>query len=266
MHSDVSSGHLINSRWLRIPEDAIYRLFVGRGSTWASREVCIGGQARHYLASIPYAYPYSLPIDVIARLAHKLNEGRLMFDPQYWLDEIRENPGLNDTGGQVAVSAPEGATWIVSGVHKLIPSEQPQHPTIFFDVRCKTDNRDGMKPVYWKWEGMRPDQTPGPVFVDKPPYEVGNIGIMPGMNISIWLDNGGRAFGFQQPDSYFVVFQEIDEGSGPDPDPPSPPDPDPPSLETKGIIELSIDRDFFNSQSVDENNMVHLTISIKENS
>jgi len=254
-------GYFINERWLRIDEKAIYQLYEGRGNLWGRTEVLVAGQPRYYLSSPPYTYPYSLPIDIISRLAYGLNEGQLMLNHEYWLNEFRENPGWNDTGGQVTVETAEDATWVVLGIHKLFPSEALPHPTILFDVRCKTDNRDGMKPVYWEWEGMQPHEKPGPAFVDKPPHEVGSIGIMPGMVISMWMDYGERASGFKQPDSYFIVFQEVD-GTDPDPDPDPDPDSDPPDLEAKGTMEFRIDAAYFNSLPVDEYNMVRVVVPI----
>lgn len=179
-----------------------------------------------------------------------------MLDHEYWLNEFKENPGWNDTG-HVAIETAEGATWVVSGVHKLLSSELLPYPAILFDVRCKTGNRDGMKPIYWKWQGMQPHEKPGPAFVDKPLHEVGNIGIMPGMVISMWMNNGETASNFRQPDSYFIVFQEIEKGTIP-PDP----DPDPPDLEVKGTMEFRIDKAYFNSLPVDEHNMVRVVVPI----
>ena len=103
---------------------------------------------------------------------------------------------------------------------------------------------------------MQPHQSPGPAFVDKPPYEVGNIGIMPSMIISMWMDNGETVSGFQEPDSYFVVFQEVDTGVPPDPDP----DPDP--LEVKGTIRIKIEKAYFNSLPTDEQGRVDLIVPI----
>lgn len=253
---EFTIDHLINDRWLRIPEDDIYRLYVARGVAWGQKEIYVGNRARYYLSSDPYTYPYSLPPEVIGRLAIRLNEGRLMFDHGYWLNEFEGTPGWNDTGGQVTVETPEGVTWVVMGVHKLLPSEALPHPAILFDVRCKTGNRDGMKPVYFEWEGMQPHEKPGPAFVDKPPYEVGNIGIIPDVGMSVWVDNGGRASGFREPDSYFIVFQEVEPGTTP-PDPPDPPD-----LEAKGTMEFRIDAAYFNSLPVDEHNMVRVVVPI----
>lgn len=247
-------AHLINDRWLRIDEEAICQLYEGRGDMWGYVEVLVAGQPRYYLSSPPYAYPYSLSIDTIGRLATRLNKGRLMLDHKYWLDKFKETPGWNDTGGQVTVETAEDVTWVVLGVHKLLPSEALPHPAILFDVRCKTDNRDGMKPVYFSWEGMQPHEKPGPAFVDKPPHEVGSIGIMPGMIISVWMDYGETASGFRQPDSYFVVFQEVDEETLPDPDPPD--------IVSKGTIELRIDKEFFNSLPVDEQGKVRYIVPI----
>lgn len=141
-----------------------------------------------------------------------------MLNHKYWLNEFKENPGWNDTGGQVTVETEEGATWIVLGVHRLTEEERPSHPTVFFDVRCVTRSRDGMKPVYWGWTTMQPHQNPSPAFVDRSPYNVGNIAIMSGMVISMWLDDGDRVSGFQGDDSYFIVFQEVDTSVLPDPD------------------------------------------------
>ena len=176
-----------------------------------------------------------------------------MLDHEYWLNKFKENPEWNDTGGQVTIETAKGATWVVSGVHKLLPLEAFPYPAILFDVRRITGNRDGMKPVYWKWEGMQPHEKPGPAFVDKPSHEVGNIGIMPNMVISMWMDDGETASGFRQPDSYFIVFQEVEEGTTP---------PDPPDLEAKGTMEFRIDAAYFNSLPVDEHNMVRVVVPI----
>lgn len=250
-------GYFINDRWLRIPEDDIYRLYVGRGDVWGQKEIYVGDRARYYLSSSPYAYPYSLPPDVIERLVTRLNEGRLMLDHAHWYEVMKGTPGYNDTEEQVTVEARPDATWIILGVHRLTEEERPERPTIFFDVRCTTGNRDGMRPVYWEWDFMMPHEKPGPAFVDKPPFEVGIIAVLSGVVMSMWMDNGDRVTSFQGDDSYFVVFQEVDTSA-----PPDLPDPDPLPLEVKGTIRIKVDKDYFNSLPTDDQNRVDLVVPI----
>lgn len=198
-------AHLINDRWLRIPEEAIYRLFLGLGDIWQVHPVLVAGSVRYYLTSLPYAYPYSLPVEVTQRLAAYLNEG-LMFDYNRWYMDMLADPGYNDAGVEIAPRL--GAPWMVLGVHRLTDAERPPYPTVYFDVRCKEANRDGMKPVYWSWVGMQPHETPHPVFADKLMHEVPALAIMPGMVIAMWMADSDLVRGFERDHSYFVVFQE----------------------------------------------------------
>lgn len=254
------TSYLINTRWLNIPEDDIYRLFVGRGDVWGQKKVPVGGQTRYYLSSESYAYSYSLPVEVIERLAERLNRGRLMLNHARWYEVMKANPGHNDTGGQIVVRTKPGATWKVLGVHLLTEEERGPVPMIFFDVRCKTGNRDSMQPVYWEWTNMLPYERPGPAFVDKPPYEVGALNILAGVAITMWMNDGGRVSGFEGDDSYFVIFQEVDNSIPPDPDPD--PDPDPPVPSLIGHLSLKVNKAHINTLPIDDQGNIEIVLPI----
>jgi hypothetical protein len=236
---------LVNVRWINIPEEMIYQRFKKLGiKTWRNRIIQTGNLQRHYLFGEQYAYPYSLPVEVIDRLVKQLNEVSV-FDHDHWYAKMLATPGYNDTVGQVVVEPRPNITWAVLGVHKLTKEEQPPYPTIYFDVRCKDANRDGMKPVYWQWVGMKYHEKPAPAFADKPMHEVPTIAILPGMDISMWMDNSNLVYGLKRDNSYFVVFQEIDRNEVPDP-----PDPEPPT-QVQATIIVFANIDWLNTLPVD---------------
>jgi hypothetical protein len=141
-----------------------------------------------------------------------------MTDFREWTERFRNQPGYNDTE-TAAIVGPDNSNWLVLGVHKLGEGEKDpgRPPTVFFDVLCKQDERDGFRAVYFEWPNIKPTEQPGPAFASKPPHEVPDIAIPRESSLALWIQAGQRVEWLEWPDSYFVVFREA--GAAPDPDP-----------------------------------------------
>jgi hypothetical protein len=197
---------LINVRWIDIPEDEIYEKFRPLGiKSWGIKTLLVAGFPRHYLFGEQYAYPYSLPMAVIDRLARRLNEAIDMtwyrkynemaidwFDTnnealnqaqEYWYQvgnptlpkpEITPSAGLEDGDEYIAIV----------GLFHLPGSENGNNHHLFIDLIDEAGNRiyNNTPPLslWYGWEGMTAEQQNEmrPVRIDKPGNEPGaNIGL-----------------------------------------------------------------------------------------
>lgn len=130
----------------------------------------------------------------------------------------------------VLISGPENPLWRVLGVHHLSPDENRGKHNVFIEVLRKQGNRDLTRPIHWTWKDRQSDQSARDVFAgDKPPNELIDLPLFLGMIVSVWTDDSEVASGFSSnhPDegngntighhSFFVCFQEVNEGVGNDP-------------------------------------------------
>lgn len=198
--------YLINPRWVNIPEDPIYEQLARLGiTTWGNKTLTIAGRPRHYLFGGDYAYPYSLPSEVIDRLASRLNgvvtmtwykdynvQAMTHFNKygfalnqahRYWSevgnDElpqplIKPVDGLNDGDEYIAII----------GLFHLTGGENGNNHHLFIDLIDEQGDRiyDHTPPLwlYYGWAGMTTEQERAiaPVRIDKPGSEPGaNTGL-----------------------------------------------------------------------------------------
>lgn len=209
-------AHLIEDRWLRIPEEAIYRQFVHLNRRdWGIQTIDVVGENRHYLSSSSrhYVYPYSLPVEVIEYLANRLNKGidmtwykkyneqaMVYFEEhgvalnqalKYW-EEVG-NPDLpRPTIKPVDTLEPplvygleDGDEYIaIIGLFHLTGGENWGNHHLYIDLIDENGERiythDPPLYLYYGWEGMTREQerTTDPIRIDKPKFEPGaNIGL-----------------------------------------------------------------------------------------
>lgn len=173
--------------------------------SWGSKTLYIGGHPRDYLFGDDYAYPYSLPINVIRTLSIKLNEANYM---TWYRDYNRQAVEYFETHGQALNQAQEywaevgaaelpkpeilpvdglseGDQYIaIVGLFHMSGAENGNNHHLFIDLIDQDGNRiyDHTPPLllYYGWEGMSTEEANSirPVRIDKPPNE-------PGANISI---------------------------------------------------------------------------------
>jgi len=200
-------AHLINPRWIDIPQEAIYQQLVMLDNLyWGCKTIYVEEQARYYLFSEDdYAYPYSLPIDVITKLAKALNGTNMTwynsyniqameyFDDygvalnqaqEYWVSvgnkelpkpEILPVDGLNSGDEYIAII----------GLFHLRGFENNNNHHLYVDYIDMNGNRIYYDPslsieFIWGWDGMSGEQvrSTAPIKVDKSLNEPGtNIGI-----------------------------------------------------------------------------------------
>ncbi len=293
---------LINPRWIDIPEDKIYQQLYTLGLTnWEDKTLQVSGYPRHYLFGGPYAYPYSLPPEVIDRLSTKLNEAEYMtwyrnyntqamayFEEheqalnqarEYWVergDSDLPKPEIMPVDGLSA-----GDEYIATiGLFHLTGEENGNSSHLYIDLIDMNGNRiyDHFPQLwlYYGWEGMTTEQEneTKPVRIDKPSNE-------PGANIGItW---GQIIYGFHINNMAVDRFRNIhtryeNDGEGNNRghhshyivlqkrvygvvDPPDPPI-DPPDLITKGLITLEIEKKFLDSLPVDEQGKISLIVPV----
>ena len=197
-----------------------------------------------------------------------------MFNFPDWIAKFRRH--YEETGGSyndaegVTIAHRENANWIVLGVHHLTGVENQGNHNVFIEVLCKQWERDGMRAVYWDWKDRQPDeQSPGPLFVSKPPHELADIALFSGMKVDVWiqggdsvgsfytghLNNGPDSFGSKEGNSignhsFFVCFLERDR-SIPIPGPPEPvPEPEPSDPEPIEKPVMTIDSEWLKKQPV----------------
>lgn len=272
---------LINTRWIDIKENEIYDNLNRLGPKgWGARAIPVAGSLRHYLFGGQYAYPYSLPIKVIDRLANRLNGNevtRMDLDFHKWIEKFREHREqtgtiYNDTPNPpaglpaVTIKSPAGSNWRVLGIHKLTSDENNGNHNVFVEVLCKQGDRAGFQPVEWDWHGRgNYEAAPGPVFAgQKDLTELVDLPIHIPMKIRIWIQGGDEAslFHSEFPDeghgntygnhSFFLCFEEVDH-SEPLPIPDPTPDPPPGPTQPKIQISLTVNWEWVNSLTPDEN-------------
>lgn len=293
-------AYLINTRWIDIPEDRIFQQLYTLGITsWEDKKLSVAGSSRHYLFGGPYAYPYSLPSEVVNRLSERLNEAKHMtwyrdyntqaiahFEEhgealnqaaEYWKDYGDENlpkPIIMPISG-----LSPGTEYIaVIGLFHLSGAENRGNHHLYIDLVDQDGNRI-YEPVHffiWGWEDMTQEQAEltSPVRVDKPLNE-------PGANIGIqW---GQVVFGFElarlpadRISGIHIRYGDTDEEGNHQGhhshyvvlqkkvygEPIDPPDPDPPDLVAKGFITLKIDKEYLNSLPVDGQGKITLIVPI----
>lgn len=168
----------------------------------------------------------------------------------------------------IKITSPSGSNWRVLGIHKLTPSENNGQHNVFLEVFCKQNEREGMRAVYWDWQGRHgTEDAPGPVFMaQKGKDNLMDLPIYIPMRIKLWIQNGDEVkwFHSEWPNenagntlghhSYFICFQERAWFEDiPDIPPDSDLDPDP----TKKPI-LLISKDWLDTQEADDNGFIRV--------
>jgi hypothetical protein len=169
-----------------------------------------------------------------------------MFDWQSWIERFKQQPGYNDAKQYgVTVSTTPVSRWRVIGVHHLTGAENVGKHNVFVDILDEKGERINGARLRWGWEGMRAEESPNDVVIDKPAWEPGgNIALDKGQIVfchvvdketggdtsaSDWAagfhtghaDEGtGNTWGHH---SFFVVFQKDADI----PEPVEPPEPGP---------------------------------------
>lgn len=201
-------AYLINLRWIDVPEEEIYNQLIPLGITsWECKTVYVEEQVRQYLFGEGYAYPYSLPVRIISKLAKKLNNEKDIDMTWYkdynikamaYFEEHREalNQALEywEEVGDNELPKPEilpsegfnlGTEYIaIIGVFHLTGQENDNNSHLYIELIDINGNRiyDHYSPIElkWGWDGMGGEQirSTAPVRIDKPLNEPGtNIGI-----------------------------------------------------------------------------------------
>ena len=294
-------NNLITPHWVDIPEEAIYNQLTILGlRDWGCSTYTIGDTPCYYLVSGRRGYGYSLPIDVINRLANKLNNNKetpIMFDFQTWIQKFKDH--LHDTGTiyndavsyGVAIEKPINRSWRVLGIHHLTLDENRGNHNVYIEMLCKQDEREAFRAIHWTWEGRQATERAPDVFAgEKPLNELVNLPLNFGMLVSVWTDESDKGINFSSnhPDelgpngekwnsvghhSYFICFQEIDTDSlPPDPDPPTPeppePEPEPPTPEppvepVKAQAIITVNKAYLDTLEIDSAGNVTFAIEAK---
>jgi hypothetical protein len=203
-------------------------------------------------------------------------EGKRMFDFKYWTQVFRQELGYNDADSyNVTISRKPDAKWRVIGVHHLTPEENQGKHNLFIDVLNKDGQRVYGSQVSWDWEGMRPEETPQPLVIDKPENEIADIAMGRGQKISIWLPDSdevinlhtghadelgpnGEVWNSWGHHSFIVVFQEID-GDGPI---------DPPPVEATysviGELQIMVNKEWVSSLRPDDKGNITFMTRVKD--
>lgn len=261
---------LIDPRWTRIPEEQIFAQLQLLPVMWRVRRIDTP-LPRYYLFGSSYAYPYSLPLEVVQRLAQRLNENPFMFNWQEWIEKFITSPGYNDAESYgVAISNIEDALYEVIGVHHLTPDENRGLQHVFIDVLDRNNQRIIGANIQWTWEGRTQPGLPNPIRIDKPSGEIANLPFFSGVKINIWHPSGNGVTGLSanHPDelgpngekwntighhSFLVVFRRISDISSP-PKPPDPPPTEPPTTETVMLIKKS----WLDEQEIDDDGFIRI--------
>ncbi len=290
-------SHLINPRWIDIPEETIHQQLVRLGiRIWKDQIIYVGNRPRHYLFGGRYAYPYSLPVATVNKLARRLNKTMTWY--KHYNDEAQtyfnqHGVALNQAVeywksiGDITLPRPHivpviltpGTEYVaVIGLFHLSGVENGNNHHLYIDLIDREGNRiyDPSLFLRWGWEGISHDEADhlSPIHVDKPNGEPGaNIGLTWGQvvfgfssttdampsdkikQIHIRYGNDGEGNNQGHHSHYVVLQRRTYVGDLPDP-----PDPLPPEM--KGTIRLEVDRDYFNSLPVDDQNRVDLIIPI----
>lgn len=296
-------AYLINTRWTDIPEDRIFQQLAQLEITnWEDKTLLVAGYPRHYLFGGLYAYPYSLPPEVISRLSRKLNEAKYMTwyrdynslaiayfletgnalnqAANYWLHvgnndlpkpEIMPVDGLSNGDEYIAII----------GLFHLSGAENSNNHHLYIDLIDTNGNRIydhyPLFSLYYGWLGMTTEEenNVSPVRIDKPLNEPGaNIGLHWGQIIYGFHINNMAADRFR---NVHIRYDNDGEGNNRGhhshyvvlqkrvyggPVDPPDPDPDPPDLIAKGLITLKIEKVFLDSLPVDEQGKVTLIVPV----
>lgn len=295
--------HLINVCWIDIPEAEIYEQLYTLGlTTWENKTLSVAGYPRHYLFGGPYAYPYSLPPEVIGRLSKRLNEAKYMtWYREYNLQAIayfeEHNQALNQAQeywaqvGNGELPSPEiipvdglsvGDEYIaIVGLFHLTGAENGNNHHLYIDLIDMNGERiyDHYPPLslYYGWDGMTAEQQSNvsPVRIDKPPNEPGaNIGISWGQVIYGFHINNMAVDRFR---GVHIRYEDDREGNDrghhshyivlqkrvfQSDMPPEPEPPEPPQLESVGSVDLLLDKEFLSSLPVDGQGRIRLIVPI----
>lgn len=172
-----------------------------------------------------------------------------------WIQIFEAEPGYNDaTGYGVKIVEKPGCRWRVIGVHHLTPDENRGKQNLFIDVLDREGRRINGAKVHWAWEGMRPEQRPRPLTIDKLQGETQDIAMNAGQKIDIWIEENegvgrfhtnhldqrgpnGEIWNSIGHHSFLVVFQEMGDRPLP-PLPQLPPTPLP--LPTNSSIQIIV--------------------------
>ncbi len=283
---------VVNPRWVDIPETQIIKtLAILNLNTWHCRKNLTN--AKYYLHSGEgYSYPYSLPEEIVWDLASQLNEKWINMEwhkrltqraiEYYEANTKPENQALEyweQYGKPSNLPKPEiltlndldigkpnvGAYYLaVLGLYKLTLEIAPEVPPgslhhLYIELIDEAGKRirSHIPPLFlwYEWEGMRPEEKPNPVQIDKPLQE-------PGANISIgwkqvirgfYINNIGceqfKGIHTRYPNgdghhSHFIVLRKQRWQTTP-----KPPDPDPPEPQPKKLV-MAIDKDWLDKQPV----------------
>jgi hypothetical protein len=170
-----------------------------------------------------------------------------MFDWKEKVQFLRENPRYNNAGVfGIQIEAKENTSWMASVYRLGVGDDWPDY-LICIEVLCKQNARDSIHGVLWGARGMTNEEQNlvGAIFADKPETEIKTHPLPAGQHIWLEIAGGDRVVNLNtvdNPNSYLVLFQEVDKSPlppdpppEPDPDPPPAPDPDPP-ISTAGYV------------------------------
>jgi hypothetical protein len=162
--------------------------------------------------------------------------------------------------------------WKAIGIHHLSPYENKGGHNVYVEVLCKQNEREGFKAIHWTWEGRQPHEPAPDVFAGQKPHnELVDIPLNLGMVVSVWPHLGERVTGLSSnhPDepipsgekwntighhSFFICFQEIEDGA-------APPSPDPEPEPANAIIRVSANIDWLNTLPVDNQGNVNFEVT-----
>jgi hypothetical protein len=210
-----------------------------------------------------------------------------VFNFQYWIEVfqgyyMQHGTIYNDTPKEhpsglpvIEINSPSGSQWRVLGIHKLTPEENNGNHNVFLEVYCKQNEREGMRAVYWDWQGRHgTEDAPGPVFMaQKGKDDLMDLPIHVPMKIRVWIQNGDSVqwFHSEWPDeapgntwghhSYFVCFQEsawFEDVPAPEPDPDPEPEPEP--IEVNAAIQVTANLEWLKTLPVDNEGNITFTI------
>jgi hypothetical protein len=245
--------------------------------------------ARNYLYGDGYAYPYSLPLAVIERLAKRLNEV-YVFDWKDWISRFIAEPGYNDAEDYgVIITGLDHSTpaYQVLGVHHLTPDENRGLHHVFIDVLDEHNQRIPNSIIRWTWADRTQPGLPDPIRLDKPFHEIGSIEFF-GTIINIWHEQGQGVAGLSanHPDelgpngeawnsfghhSFLVVFRRVPPGGPPPSEPPQPapppPPPEPPlptnAVKMIGVMQVTINQAMVAEMRADGDGNVTIMVEVR---
>lgn len=168
-----------------------------------------------------------------------------------WKDKVqflRDNPRYNNAElFGVRIEPKENSNWVVS-VYRLKDGEGRPNYSILIEVLCKQDEREGMRAVLWGVHDMTKNELGrlGSIFVDKPANEIKSHPLPKGRYIWLEVAGGDRVINLNtvdSPNSYLVLFQEVDKSAPPPPDPDKPEDPGRPAVPSLiGSLQVTVNQ------------------------